>query len=106
VAWSTIITPKNQGILEILDPVDQTMALLAKLLIRGLLPGNAIWKQMLAQRLYRCSPHIGGSWKDSFRWIFVPDMKYVTSRAWEDKFFNSLLKAWVHIQTGLHYNRN
>ena len=102
VAWSTIITPKNQGGLGIIDPVDQTMALLAKLLIRGLLPGHAVWKQMLAQRLYRCSPHTGGSWKDSLRWIFVPDTKYVTSRAWEDKFFNSLLRAWAHIKTGLH----
>ena len=63
VAWTTITTPKHHRGLGIIDPVDQTMALLVKLLVRGLLPGHDPWKLMLAQRLYTCSPHKGGSWK-------------------------------------------
>ena len=103
VAWSTLITPKQYGGLGIIDPLDQCMALLAKLIIRGLLPGHAPWKQLLMQRLYSCAPPMGGLWADSIRWIFIPDKKHVMSRNWEDKFFNGLLRAWEHVHKGLEH---
>ena len=31
----------------------------------------------------------------------MPDKKYVMTRNWEDKFFNSLLRAWEHVHQGL-----
>ena len=31
----------------------------------------------------------------------MPDKKYVMTRNWEDKFFNSLLRAWEHVHKGL-----
>ena len=41
VAWCTLITPKQHGGLGIIDPLDQCMALLAKLIVCVLLPGHA-----------------------------------------------------------------
>ena len=104
VAWSTLIAPKIHGGLGIIDPMDQCMALLTKFIVRGLLPGNAPWKQLLKQRLYRCAPPMGGLWSDSIRWIFIPDKRYVMTRHWEDKFFNGILRAWEHVHQGLGYD--
>ena len=87
MAWSTLITPKQYGGLGIIDLLDQCMALLAKLIICGLLSGHAPWKQLLMQRLYRCASPMGGLWADTIRWIFIPDKKHVMTRNWEDKFF-------------------
>ena len=53
------------------------------------------------QRLYRCTPSMGGLWSDSIRWIFILDNKHVKTRNWEDNFFNSLLRAWEHVHRGL-----
>ena len=104
VSWNTLITPKRHGGLGIIDPMDQCMALLAKIIVRGLLPGQAPWKHLLMQRLYKCAPTTGGSWGDHVRWIFLPNKKYAMSRNWEDKFFNGLLRAWTHVQKGLGYD--
>ena len=38
VSWSTIVKPLDQGGLGIVDPLQQSKALIAKLVIRGLLP--------------------------------------------------------------------
>ena len=47
VAWSTLTLPKSKGGLGLIDPENQSKAMLAKLLVRGLLPGNETWKMIL-----------------------------------------------------------
>ena len=101
VAWSTLITPKQHGGLTIIDPVDQHMALLAKLVVRGLSLGHTPWKQFFMQRLYHCAPPMSGLWSDSIRWILIPEKKYLMTRNWEEFFFNSLLRAYEHVLKGL-----
>ena len=80
------------------------MELLAKIVVHGLLLGQAPWKQLLMQRLYKCAPTTGGSWGDHVRWIFLPNKKYAMSRNWEDKIFNGLLRAWTKVQKVLGYD--
>ena len=59
VAWNILIMPKSTGGLGIVDPVDQTRALLSKLVVRVLQAGTEKWKLMLKERIYTCAPIIG-----------------------------------------------
>ena len=86
VSWSTIVKPLDQGGLGIVDPLQQSKALIAKLVIRGLLPGSEPWKQLLLYRLQKVCPKTSGDWNPSFRWSFMKDNKLVISTKWEDKF--------------------
>ena len=58
VAWSTLITPKQHGGLRIIETLNQCMALLAKLIVRGLLPchlgHNCLKCSMFMCLHYRC----------------------------------------------------
>ena len=56
VAWQTVILPKTKGGLGIIDPELQSQALLGKLVIRGLTPGEQMWKLLLQQGLSMCTP--------------------------------------------------
>ena len=47
VAWQTVILPKIEGGLGIINPELQSQALLGKLVIRGLTPGGQMWKLLL-----------------------------------------------------------
>ena len=47
VKWDVITLPRSKGALGISDPVDQSRALLSKLLVRGLKPRQEIWKVLL-----------------------------------------------------------
>ena len=60
----------DQGGLGIVDPLQQSKALIAKLVIRGLLPGSESWKQLLFYELQRFCPKTGGDWRPTFRWLF------------------------------------
>ena len=51
VAWDVIIQPRSVGGLGIVDPIDKIRALLGKLVVRGLLPGNELWKNLLRERI-------------------------------------------------------
>ena len=56
VAWTTLILPKSKGGLGLIDPEDQSKALLAKLIVRGKLPGTEPWKMLLKARMQGFSP--------------------------------------------------
>ena len=58
VTWAVIIQPRNVGGLGIVDPIDQSRALLGKLVVRGLLPRNELWKILLRERIFVCSPFL------------------------------------------------
>ena len=47
VAWSKIILPRHKGGLGIIDPWDQSRALLGKFVIRSLLPNVGPWASLL-----------------------------------------------------------
>ena len=60
VAWTTIILPKSQGGLGLIDLESQSKAMLAKIIVRGQLPGSEIWKLLLKSRLEEMVPKDGG----------------------------------------------
>ena len=97
--------PKCKGGLGVIDPQDQSKASLVKLMIRGLLPGNEIWKTLLKNRLQDGGPSTGGLWPMEIRWKFVDGIKWVSSKKWEDRFFNSLFQAWKQMRSGLLYKK-
>ncbi|MCO5592217.1 hypothetical protein L7F22_046215 [Adiantum nelumboides] len=51
VCWWTVILPTSKGGLGIIDPELQSRALLTKLNVRGLFPGNEPWKMLLQSAL-------------------------------------------------------
>jgi hypothetical protein len=50
VKWDTLVLPIAQGGLGIIDPKTQSEALLAKLLVRGLAPGEEPWKELVRHK--------------------------------------------------------
>ena len=60
VAWSTLILPKCHGGLGLIDPEDQSKAMIAKLIVRGQMPGDELWKKFLKLRLQEMMPKTGG----------------------------------------------
>ena len=103
VAWATLIKPRELGGLGLIDPESQSKALLVKLMIRGHLPGNARWKELLKNRILDIMPKTGGPWMKDCRWNFLPDFQSITSKGLEDRFFNSLCRAWQQIKMALRY---
>ena len=101
VAWAVITLPLAKGGLGIIDPVDQSRALLGKLIVRGLLPGSEPWKELLHQRIQARAPPAGGTWAPEIRWIFTEMRRTGLSRGWEDRFALSILRAWELLRPGL-----
>jgi hypothetical protein len=50
VKWDTLTLSTIQGGLGIIDPKAQSMAFLAKLLIKGLAPGREPWKELIRHK--------------------------------------------------------
>ena len=59
VRWATLILPRDEGGLGIIDPEIQIRALLSKLIVRGLFPGNEPWKKFLHAALQTVAPRFG-----------------------------------------------
>ena len=55
VAWSVLIQSKQQGGLGLIDPFMQSKALIAKHVVRSLLPGEELWKKLWMRHLQRLS---------------------------------------------------
>ena len=102
VAWAVIIQPRNVGGLGIVDPINQSRALLGKLVVRGLLPGNELLKILLKERIAGCYLVMGQPWKRDIHWIFQSEQHFRCSRIWEDSFINGIWHAWYRIRVGLH----
>ncbi len=101
MAWATIILLKLAGGLGIIDPILQSKAMLAKLVIRSLLPGNEVWKHLLINRMAKQSSLIGRPWKEEIRWIFTEEIKLKRTYKWEDRFTNRIWSACKGIRRGL-----
>ena len=81
--------------------VDQSRALLSKLLIRGFTPGKEIWKVLLLNRCSDCSPQLGAPWSKDVNWIFRENFRVPAANKWEDKFIRTLFSAWKQVLPGL-----
>ena len=101
VRWSTIILPREDGGLGIIDPEMQCKALLTKFIVRGLFPGNETWKLMLRSVLDTVTlrPMRGGqSWRPDVRYIFTTAPLSVSHLS---PFIRSLLRTWISMRQGL-----
>ncbi len=80
VKWETLILPAAQGGLGIIDPKAQCEALLAKLLIRGLSPGEEPWKEFIQSKVdqIKLPVHSMGPDISDVNWIFAaPKLKRI-----------------------------
>ena len=94
VSWSTLVLPKSKGGLGLIDPGLQSQALLCKVLVRSLLPGNELWKTLIHNRSILWSPRLGGQWKSHKAWFFCMDLKLRKSNRLADRTCTSVMKAW------------
>ena len=101
VSWSVISLPTACGGLGIVDPACQSRALLGKLIVRGLMPGEEPWKELLLYRIQRCTPTTGGPWQPETRWIFTEMRRVGITRRCEDRFACCILRTWEMLRPAL-----
>ncbi|MCO5591071.1 hypothetical protein L7F22_045048 [Adiantum nelumboides] len=104
VSWRTVILPRQEGGLGIIDPEMQSAALLSKLIVRGLYPGEEPWKQFMLHGLSRCVPSSGcmdaaGPWRPSIRYIFTTQSRLSTQHL--SPFMYSIFRVWLTTCRGL-----
>ncbi|MCO5571416.1 hypothetical protein L7F22_025156 [Adiantum nelumboides] len=102
VCWSTIIMPTSQGGLGIIDPDMQSRALLTKLIVRGLFPGNEPWKILLQTDLATVTPTYGV--RDGHIWTTGTRFMFTDAPVRRDgvsPFMRSLLQIWNSMRKGL-----
>mgnify|MGYP007076045233 CR=1 FL=1 len=92
------IQPKQNGGLGLIDPFMQTKSLLAKHVVRSLLPGEELWKKLWIRHFYKFKPSTGGQKSDSLRSrFFNSDFPLPKSIVGSLRFFNGILHAWESI---------
>ena len=101
VAWSVLIQSKQQGGLGLIDPFMQSKALIAKHVVRSLLPGEELWKKLWMRHLHKVKPSVGGQWNDSLRWFFNSDFPLPKSSVGSLRFFNGIFRAWDSLRQAL-----
>mgnify|MGYP007059119589 FL=1 len=101
VAWSVLIQSKQKGGLGLIDPFMQSKALIAKHVVRSLLPGEELWKKLWMRHLHKVKPSVGGQWNDSLRWFFNSDFPLPKSSVGSLRFFNGIFRAWESLRQAL-----
>jgi hypothetical protein len=99
VKWDTLALLTTKGGLGIIDPQTQSEALLAKLLVKGLAPGDEPWKDLLRHKVdrVRLSVHSLGPCNQDIHWLFIaPKLKKPLASLWK-----SILGAWLTVRPGL-----
>lgn len=82
VFWPVIT---SLGGLGIVDPACQSRALLDKFIVRGLMPREEPWKELLLHRIQPCTPTSGGPWQPKTRWSFIEMCREGLTRRFEDR---------------------
>ncbi|MCO5562156.1 hypothetical protein L7F22_015782 [Adiantum nelumboides] len=82
----------------------QSAALLSKLIVRGLYPGEEPWKRFMLHDLSRCVPSSGcmdasGPWRPSIRYIFTTQSRLYTQHP--SPFMYSIFRVWLTMRRGL-----
>lgn len=102
VRWSTLILPRSEGGLAIIDPEIQIRALLSKLIVRGLFPGNEPWKKFFSAALLTVAPshgtRDGHSWAAGMRFLFTDAPLTVSDTS---PFMQSILRIWSSMRAVL-----
>ena len=101
VSWSWLTQPRAKGGLGLIDPLMQSRALLAKMVVRCLLPGKGCWKVLLRNRLQAGTPKYGRPWPDSLNWCCTSGIPPKLACHPEDRVANSILRAWCHLRQHL-----
>jgi len=99
VRWDTLVLPASQGGLGIIDPKSQSEAFLAKLLIRGLAPGEEPWKELIKKNAdqIRLLVHGKGPSIPDINWLFATSkLKRTRPSMWK-----SILGSWLSVRSGL-----
>jgi hypothetical protein len=99
VKWETLALPTAQGGLGVTDPKLQSEALLAKLMVRGLAPGDEPWKELIRHNAdqTRLPVHGKGPTNPNLNWLLVaPKLKRFQASMWK-----SIVGAWLNVRTGL-----
>jgi hypothetical protein len=99
VRWDTLVLPASQGGLGIIDPKSQSEAFLAKLLIRGLAPGEEPWKELIKKNAdqIRLLVHGKGPSIPDINWLFAASkLKRTRPSMWK-----SILGSWLSVRPGL-----
>jgi hypothetical protein len=83
VAWNVVCSKKQDGGLNIVNPIEAVTVLLCKWIISACEPGSSNLKTMLRHRLSRSQPYHQGKWQRSIRWFLLPNHKAAPgSRVW------------------------
>jgi len=99
VKWDTLVLLIAQGGLGVTDPKSQSKALLAKLLVRGLAPGNKPWKELIRHKAdqTRLPVHGKGPTNPDLNWLLsTPKFKRLQCSMWK-----SIVGAWLKVRPGL-----
>jgi hypothetical protein len=99
VKWDTLALPSPQGGLGIINPKTLSEALLAKLLVKGLAPGEEPWKKLVRHRAdqTRFLVHGKGPNTSDINWLFAaPKLKRIPCSMWK-----SIVGAWLNVRLGL-----
>jgi hypothetical protein len=86
VKWDTLALPTSQGGLGVTDPKSQSEALLAKLLLRGLVLGGESWKELMRHNAdqMRLSVHGKGPSNPDLNWLLAaPKFKRFKCSMWK-----------------------
>lgn len=74
----------------IIDPEIQSRALISKLIVRGLCPGNEPWKSFLRSAITDCAPKGPGDWCPFYCCIFTDSPDGVFSISLHGFYFTHL----------------
>jgi hypothetical protein len=99
VKWDTLAFPTAQGGLGVTDPKSQSEALLTKLLVKGLAPGEEPWKELVRHKAdqTRLPVHDKGPTNPDFNWLLAaPKLKKLQCSMWK-----SIIEAWLNVRSGL-----
>ena len=104
VSWQDCTVLCQKRGLNLVDPEIALQALLAKWIVKALLPGNSNLQILLRHKLFQIRPHGPGRWSGSLRWYRSPSFHARnTSTLWnrtilvelvEDPDWRSVYKLW------------
>ncbi|MCO5574788.1 hypothetical protein L7F22_028580 [Adiantum nelumboides] len=104
VCWRTVILPRQERDLGIIDPEMQSAVLLSKLIVCGLYPEEEPWKQFMLHGLSRCVSSSGcmdaaGPWRPWIGYIFTTQSTLRTQHL--SPFMYSIFRVWLTMRRGL-----
>lgn len=82
--------PKSKGGLGLLDPEEVLHALMAKWILRALIPGNSNLQILIRHKILQVQPTFSGRWPKSPNWIML--YKFKSTKG--SKIWDRIIKGW------------